>query len=233
MILRTLAHVTDGRLLEFRPAEHMSRPARPWLVDAGWTGTILELGTAASVRPPRSGDHRPHVILVPTDVGPEQYEQVVALAHESPWVMVIGIHPAQDRTPLVDALAAAGFRSCLHDGVFLYVVAGDHAAELGTALSYPACVRDEAPAAVGPALLRESRRREAAAIESALRWKERAVAAWADSSRGAAADRAELVDLRGHAHELAAELGAIRHTLSWRVTAPLRGVRRLRPGRSR
>lgn len=72
-----------------------------------------------------------------------------------------------------------------------------------------------------------------AALASALRWKERAVAAWADSSRGAAADRAELVDLRRHAHELATELGAIRQTLSWRVTAPLRGIRRLRPGRAR
>ncbi len=78
-----------------------------------------------------------------------------------------------------------------------------------------------------------SHRQADAALVSALRWKERAVAAWADGSRGAAADRAELVDLRGHAHELAVELGAIRQTLSWRVTAPLRGVRRLRPGRAR
>lgn len=78
-----------------------------------------------------------------------------------------------------------------------------------------------------------SRRQADAALVSALRWKERAVSAWADGSRGAAADRAELVDLRGHAHELSVELGAIRRTLSWRVTAPLRGVRRLRPGRAR
>lgn len=81
--------------------------------------------------------------------------------------------------------------------------------------------------------LGRSHREADAALVSALRWKERAVSSWADNSRGAAADRAELVDLRGHAHELAAELGAIRHTLSWRVTAPLRGVRRLRPGRAR
>lgn len=81
--------------------------------------------------------------------------------------------------------------------------------------------------------LDHSRHRADAALASALRWKERAVASWADSSRGAAADRAELVDLREHAHELSSELAAIRHTLSWRVTAPLRGVRRLRPGGSR
>lgn len=76
-------------------------------------------------------------------------------------------------------------------------------------------------------------RQAEAALASALRWKERAVASWADNSRGAAADRAELVDLREHAHELSTELDAIQQTLSWRVTAPLRGVRRLRPGRAR
>ena len=75
-------------------------------------------------------------------------------------------------------------------------------------------------------------RRAEQALASALRWKERAVASWADTSGGAAADRAELVDLREHAHELSVELDAIRRTLSWRVTAPLRGVRRLRPGRA-
>jgi hypothetical protein len=75
--------------------------------------------------------------------------------------------------------------------------------------------------------------RAEAALASALRWKERAVASWADGSRGAAADRAELVDLRTHAHELATELEALQQTLSWRLTAPLRGVRRLRPGRDR
>ncbi len=79
--------------------------------------------------------------------------------------------------------------------------------------------------------LDHDRHRAEAALASALRWKERALASWADNSRGAAADRAELVDLREHAHELSTELTAIRHTLSWRVTAPLRAVRRLRPGR--
>lgn len=78
-----------------------------------------------------------------------------------------------------------------------------------------------------------ARQQADAALASALRWKERAVASWADNSRGAAADRAELVDLREHAHELSTQLDAMLQTLSWRVTAPLRGVRRLRPGGSR
>lgn len=81
--------------------------------------------------------------------------------------------------------------------------------------------------------LDRSRQQAEAALASALRWKERSVASWADNSRGAAADRAELVDLREHAHELSTELDAMQRTLSWRVTAPLRGVRRLKPGGSR
>lgn len=81
--------------------------------------------------------------------------------------------------------------------------------------------------------LDRARRRADAATESALRWKERAVGSWADSSRGTIGDRAELVNLRDHAHLLAVELDAVRQTFSWRVTAPLRTVRRLRPGRSR
>lgn len=81
--------------------------------------------------------------------------------------------------------------------------------------------------------LEQAGREAEQALASALRWKERAVASWADNSRGAAADRAELVDLRDHAHALSTELDAIKRTLSWRLTAPLRGARRLRPGRAR
>lgn len=239
VLLRALGDVTDGRILEFRPPESAGRPARQALLDAGWTVTTLAIGDAddpghaPTVDPPGPGHDPLHVILVATDVTAEQYEWVVRLAHRSPWVLLIGVHPQQDRTPLIHRLGAAGYRACLYDGVFLYLVAADHSARLESALSYPACIRDDVLPSASPSLLRDSRRRETAAISSALRWKERAVSAWADSSRGAAADRAELVDLRRHAHELATELAAIRKTLSWRVTAPLRGVRRLRPGRSR
>lgn len=70
-----------------------------------------------------------------------------------------------------------------------------------------------------------------AAVASALRWREKAVAAWATSSVASQADLSELVFLREHAHSLFTELGAMRKTVSWRVTAPLRQVRRVVPQR--
>ncbi len=72
-----------------------------------------------------------------------------------------------------------------------------------------------------------------AAVASALRWREKAVAAWANSSVASQADLSELLFLREHAHSLFTELGAMRKTVSWRVTAPLRQVRRAVPKRPR
>ncbi len=70
-----------------------------------------------------------------------------------------------------------------------------------------------------------------AAVASVLRWREKAMVAWAGSSVGSQADMTELLFLREHAHSLFTELGAMRRTLSWRVTAPLRQVRRVVPRR--
>lgn len=69
------------------------------------------------------------------------------------------------------------------------------------------------------------------ATSSAVRWRHRAVDAWANASIGSGAEREELIFLREHAHSLFTELNATHKTLSWRVTAPLRKVRRLTPGR--
>lgn len=70
--------------------------------------------------------------------------------------------------------------------------------------------------------------REEAALRTALAWRTRAVGVWADSAgSGPTADSEELDFLRRQTHELTRELTAIRHTLSWRVTRPLRGLRTL------
>ena len=77
----------------------------------------------------------------------------------------------------------------------------------------------------------DARAAQDAAVASVLRWREKAVVAWAGSSVGSQADMSELLFLREHAHSLFTELGAMRKTLSWRVTAPLRQVRRVVPRR--
>lgn len=80
--------------------------------------------------------------------------------------------------------------------------------------------------------LDDSLRREGAAVGAAVRWRRVAVDGWASSSAVSSADREELLFLREHAHALFTELNAVQRTVSWRVTRPLRTVRRLTPGRN-
>lgn len=78
----------------------------------------------------------------------------------------------------------------------------------------------------------QARGHEAQAMASAVRWRQKAVHAWAQASTGSTASSEELLAARAQAHALAVELGAIKQTVSWRVTAPLRSVRRGAPRRS-
>jgi FkbM family methyltransferase len=79
--------------------------------------------------------------------------------------------------------------------------------------------------------LGEAVRLEKEAVATALQWRTKAIDAWAQSSIGSA-DREELLFLREHAHALFTELDALKNTVSWRVTAPLRSVRRVVPRRT-
>jgi hypothetical protein len=78
----------------------------------------------------------------------------------------------------------------------------------------------------------QTRGQEAQALASAVRWRQKAVHAWAQASTGSTASSAELVAARAQAFALSTELTAIKQTLSWRVTAPLRSLRRAVPRQS-
>lgn len=70
--------------------------------------------------------------------------------------------------------------------------------------------------------------REDAAVRAAAAWRSRAVGVWADSvGVGSASDADELDFLRRQTHAVTQELTAIRKTLSWRITRPIRSVRTL------
>lgn len=71
--------------------------------------------------------------------------------------------------------------------------------------------------------------RERQAIRSALAWRTRAVEAWAARAADSAVsvDADELAFLRRQTHMLTTEMTAIRQTVSWRLTKPLRVVRLL------
>ncbi|MET3806930.1 FkbM family methyltransferase [Nakamurella sp. UYEF19] len=67
--------------------------------------------------------------------------------------------------------------------------------------------------------------REKKALASALAWRTRAVGAWADSTGASATSAEEVQSLRKRADDLDDEMTAMKSTLSWRITGPLRAVR--------
>jgi hypothetical protein len=157
-----------------------------------------------------------------------------------PWVLLVrGVH--EPDAAWSGQLVAMGYRRCLFDGQSVFFVDDHRAAELGPALSYPACSSDRFLPAIElrlreerdelSAALERARAREARAVETALHWRARAVDAWADSAARVDADT-NISALRRDNLLLIDELDKIRRTASWRVTAPLRGLRRFSPGRA-
>lgn len=67
--------------------------------------------------------------------------------------------------------------------------------------------------------------REEKALASALAWRTRAVGAWADSTGASSTSAQEVKALRKRADDLDDEMTAMKSTLSWRITGPLRAVR--------
>ncbi|SDP04615.1 methyltransferase, FkbM family [Nakamurella panacisegetis] len=79
---------------------------------------------------------------------------------------------------------------------------------------------------------RASAARDQQATDAIVRWRAAAFGAWSRAATSSAtvtgvASSEELTFLRNHTHAVTMELAAMRNTLSWRITAPLRKVRRL------
>lgn len=125
--------------------------------------------------------------------------------------------PASRHTEWEHHLTGNGYRFVLFDGLNRFYVAQEHDEELGPRLEAPVNVLDQS--------LSASARRIIARIEDHL--------GQIDCDRMQLAGRLELAeieatDLRAEATELRAEIDLIHQTLSWRITAPLRWVRRRR-----
>jgi FkbM family methyltransferase len=161
-----------------------------------------------------------------------------------PWVLVIeSTHPNTAESTHMkwqDGVLAAGYRPCLFDGLSRFYVSEERAAELEEKLSYPACPLDRYVHVSSVELrnqLDELRRTHHAAHEqlaahqqrlealeheaedlrhTLVRWRRAAVESWGGS---VARDRGPA------ATELQEELDAMRESLSWRVTRPLRTLR--------
>lgn len=170
-----------------------------------------------------------HFLVVDVEGAERQVLESVDLARWRPWVLVVeataplGARPTHGEWE--DLVLSSGYRFCLFDGLSRFYVADEHADRLAAALSYPACPHDDYTTA--EALDAEAERarlddaREAL-LRQSVHWRTIALTQWADAlarSRGVVPQATD--------DGAARELEAMRRTLSWRVTRPLRLARRV------
>lgn len=152
------------------------------------------------------------------------------------------------------ALLEAGYRFCMFDGLSRFYVAEEHADELGAKLSYPVCLldhrtpishadrqglHDQVAAAQAQTAATQAQVQASAEEAEALRQEVAALVAERDELRhqviywrgdvlrfwGELAAKTPVVDFVPDGPTASAELEAMRNTISWRVTKPLRTVR--------
>lgn len=207
VLARALAGVPAPRaLLVGDPSSRLAGALRG-LLDAGWTCSFGRPAPTAT----DGTTVEQHVVLVADPDAPGTLEDVTAAA---PWVVLVDSPVlGTATTPWAPALESAGYTLCQADGLTRYYVATTHA-ELRDALAYPAGPRD---AYVTEEIVRLRSRVDELTAE-VLRWRAAALERWARSDQPALDD--------GRTSALERELDAVRQTLSWRVTAPLRAVRR-------
>ncbi|UOY01228.1 FkbM family methyltransferase [Blastococcus sp. PRF04-17] len=166
-----------------------------------------------------SEDEDIHFLLVDVEGAEQEVLQSIDLRRWRPWVLVIeATEPnstASTHGEWEDGVLEAGYEYCLFDGLSRYYVAAERASELKAALSYPACVHDGYLTHGHDLALQKVDR----LLTETTHWRTVALTQWADVvgqvGMAAAEERARLAE----------ELEAIRNTLSWRITRPLRGVR--------
>ena len=134
-----------------------------------------------------------------------------------PWVLVVEATQPLSKTPSHEAwehyVTDAGYTFCLFDGLSRFYVADEHRGALAASLSYPACVFDSYTTPEN-LQLRDELERLKDTERQLVRWRHRALREWAEI----AADSSSI--------GLADEISALRGSLSWRVTEPIRAARR-------
>jgi FkbM family methyltransferase len=164
-----------------------------------------------------------HFMLIDVEGAERDVLQSVDLGRWRPWVLVVeSTAPASTVTTHNDwepELLARGYEYCLFDGISRFYVAAEKADLLRAALSYPVCVWDDYQTLSTTIAMKE--RQEL--LEQTGHWRTVALTHWADAVSqgiGTSGSEAELEQARE-------QLVAIQNTVSWRVTRPLRGVRRV------
>jgi len=168
-----------------------------------------------------------HFMLVDTEGSEPQVLASIDLHKFRPWVLVIEStapnSTLQTQESWEPAVLAAGYRFCLFDGLSRFYVADEHAENLQARLTYPACVHDKFIGANLEAQAYAVWEGRQELISELRRWRAEALTLWAGASSMASGD---LQRVRGELAAARDELGAVRATVSWRVTRPIRAVRR-------
>jgi FkbM family methyltransferase len=195
-----------------------------------------------------------HFLSIDTEGAEPQVISSIDFSRHRPWVLVVEATSPGSTRQVHDrwepTVLAAGYQFVLFDGLSRFYVADEHADRLRAALSYPACVLDgfidwhhheqlQRIAELDSRLrVAEERSRVAEARSAQLeeQWHKDS-----DRMRGTlervrgrlSSTRAELKDTRAHLkaakaelRDAGAQLDAMRASRSWRLTAPLRSVRR-------
>lgn len=170
-------------------------------------------------------DREIHFLVVDVEGAEPVVLRSLDLERWRPWVVVIEstapLSTEQTHQEWEPLLLDHGYEYTFFDGLSRFYVAREHA-DLKPALSYPACPHDVYDTAHD----KQQRELVEELTEEVIRWRADALSRWAwavDAAVTAAEpDEARVAALR-------AEIEAMRQTLSWRVTAPLRAVRKVLP----
>jgi FkbM family methyltransferase len=175
------------------------------LAESGWTGQEI------------------HFMLIDVEGAERDVLESVDLSRWRPWVLVVeSTAPTSTVTTHSEwepELLARGYEYCLFDGISRFYVAAEKAELLRSALSYPACVWDDFQT-LSESIAKQERQE---LLQQTAHWRTIALTRWADVvSQGVATSGGPGADLE----QARRQIVAIQRTVSWRVTRPLRGVRR-------
>jgi hypothetical protein len=217
VLWRALGTTRQGRFLEILPHPVSDYSITRALAERGWQGLALDHSEAdhAAVALADAGwAGQPVQLLVAADPAAASTALVALRPGVEPTVVLVA-GGAADQLPGFDSYQVAQF-----DGVSTFLVRAAASAELRAELSYPACSRDEFTTLDQRRLIAE-RDALVAQLQTAaadvVRWRAAALQRWNAAAAGADP---------GWAHR---ELEAMRNTVSWKVTRPLRAVRRRLP----
>jgi FkbM family methyltransferase len=233
----TLHNIPDTGLSTLVDAVGANHQARGWdvedivvparrlddvLAEAGWEGLDI------------------HFMVIDTEGAERSVLSSVDLRRWRPWILVVEATKPLTTEPSHDAWEAivldADYRFCLFDGLSRFYVAAEREQELGSALAVPANILDDYVTFTAEKMRQE---RDQAVEErrwhdemnraSILAWRNAAVHAWSVAAAGQGSEdlRRQIASHVNHIQFLEAHLEALRHTVSWRVTKPLREVRHL------